>query len=691
MKISYNWLKKYISIDNINAEQISSILTYSGLPVKNIKKILYEEEDYILDVEITPNRADAMSHYGIARELYTVLKFRGYTVNLFKPPVIVHKNENIDNHIQIFIRENIKCIRYSGMSIYKIRIEPSPRWLVYRLKSVGIQPINNIIDVINFVMYELGQPIHVFDMDKIEERKIIIKNAKENIDFQSSDGLTRKLDEEDLVIFDAKKPLSISGIINSVQSDIHENTENIFLGSAYFNPVFIRLIRKKHLIQTESQFLFERGTDPNQTVYALKRAYFLIKEIITKRKIDHQIYDIYTSPIYPSTIKIRYNKVGNILGKKISKKKIKKIFSLLEIVIHSENEKSLFVEIPLYRIDVKREIDLIEEILRIDGIHKIKISDNIKISPIPNCFYKTEHKIQKILFEQLVCYGFQEIISSPMIDEYKNSDLLNSFFKREEIKIINPINQNYKTLRTSLLFGMINCMRYNCNKINYYNSNIKLFEIGKIYYKKNNKFLEKTYLGIAFLQKEEKKCEGYKPFFYLKGIIEQIFQKSGIYNYTQIFSKHPLLENSVSILYNKKNLVELGKLRSNIFRKNEIFYAEIDWEYLISILQKKRITYVPFSKYPTSRRDLSFLVDKNIHFEKMNQLIKKKENHVIKKIQIFDFYEGKNLPHSKKSYTISFFFESQKKTLTEKTINNSMKKIEFFLKKELKAEIRDKK
>ncbi|WP_185853309.1 phenylalanine--tRNA ligase subunit beta [Blattabacterium cuenoti] len=690
MKISYNWLKKYISID-INAEKVSVILTDIGLPVKSIKKIILDEvEDSILDVEVTPNRTDAMSHYGIARDLYAFLKFRGDTVHLSKP-VIINEETNHHNHVQVFIQENIKCIRYSGMSISEIRIEPSPHWLVSRLKSIGIKSINNIMDVISFVMYELGQPIHVFDIDQIEEKKIIIKNAEKNTYFQSSDRITRKLDEEDLIICDAKKPLSIAGIINSIQSNLHVDTKRIFLGSACFSPVVIRIIGKKHLIKTESQYLFERGIDPNQTAYALQRTAFLIKSI-TKRKTYFHITDVYPSPIYPSIIKLRYNKIRNVLGKEISKNKIKKILSLLEIVIHSENNKYLFVCVPLYRIDVKREIDLIEEILRIYGINKIKISDRVKISPLPNFFYKTEHQIQKILLEQLICYGFQEIISSTMRNENKYSTLLNSFFNREEIRIINPINQNYKLMRSSLLFGMIDCIEYNCNRINYYNnSNIKFFEIGKIYYKQNDKFLEKTYLGIVILQQIEKKHVEFQPFFYLKGIVEQIFQKSGINNYTQIFSKHPLLENSISMLYNNKNLVELGKLKNNILKKKEIVYAEIDWEYLISIIQEKKITYVPFSKYPTSRRDLSLLIDNTISFEKINQLIRKKENHVIKKIQIYDFYEGENLPKSKKSYTVSFFFESQKETLTDKIIKNSMKEIEFFLKKELKAEIREKK
>ncbi|WP_185860692.1 phenylalanine--tRNA ligase subunit beta [Blattabacterium cuenoti] len=686
MKISLNWIKKYVFPLNIDENEISKILSDIGLTVKGIHNM---DNDFVLDLEITPNRTDAMSHYGIARDLYAVLKFRGYKVNLLKPEI----NKQIINfgnksHIQICIKIHKKCIRYSGILISKIKIEPSPYWLISILESIGIKSVNNIIDTIHFVMYELGQPIHIFDMDQIEDGKIIIKNAEKNTYFQSSDKKIIKLDEEDLVIYDTVKPLSIAGIINNVKSNIHIKSKNIFIGSACFDPIIIRNIRKKHCIKTEMSHFFEKDIDPNQTVYTLQRVAFLIKEIIKNKIICSDIIDFYPNPISFYKIKLRYSKILNVIGRKISIKKIKKILSLLEILIHFENDKHLLISIPSYRTDVQREIDVIEEILRIYGIHKIPIYNKTKIYTLPKVFYKTEYEIQKILFEQLVSYGFQEIISSTMINEEEYSSLLNSFFYRKKIKVINPVNQSYKFMRSSLLFSMINCIEYNY-KNNRIDSNIKFFELGKIYFQQNNKFLEKTYLGIAISKKEKTKSKNYY-FLYLKGIIEQIFQKSGIFNYVQTLSKHPLLENGVTILYNQKNLVELGKFKKNILKKNEIFYAEIDWKYLVSLIQKQKMIYIPFSKYPTSKRDLSILVDKSISFEKINQLIKKKENHIIKKIKIYDLYEGINFPNSKKSYTVSFLFESQKETLTDKIINNSMKEIELFLKKQLKAEIREK-
>lgn len=689
MIISYNWLKEYISID-FDINQVSDILTNIGLPVKKIVSTdtnVTNVVDYLLDIEITPNRTDAMSHYGIARDLYAFLKFRGNKVLLSKPSIDNEIYNSDINYFNIQILEKDKCLRYSGMAIFQTKVESSPNWLVLRLKSLGIKTINNIIDITNFVFCELGIPIHVFDLDKVEGNKILIKNAEKNNTFQIRKNITKKLDLEDLVICDAKKTLSVGGIISDNRSIIHiNNTKNIFLGIACFNLSINRFLKRKYLLNTtENSYLFENGEiNPDQAVYALKRTSFLIKKM-TKSQIFSNIIDLYPVPNKPLEIKLRYSKIKNILGKKISKNKIKKILSLLEIMVISEKNEYLFVVIPSYRTDVRREIDLIEEILRIYGINNIKISNKVKISSPPKFFTKTEYKIQKILIEELIFYGFQEIISSTMINMDKYSLLIDYSFQMKVIKIMNPVNNKYKYMRNNLSFGMKDCIEYNYNRGT---SDMKFFEIGKIYYKKNGKFFEEKKLGIVISRSTHLHDD---DFFYLKGIIEQILQRSGIINYTQKFSQHPLLENSISIFYNNKNLVELGKLKKIIGNNNKTFYAEIDWEYLVSIIQEKNIIFVPFSIYPTSRRDLSFLVDKTISFERINQLIKNKKDELIKKIHIYDSYKGRNIPKSKISYTISFLFESNKKTLTNENIHSSMKKIENILIKELNAEIRNNK
>ncbi|AWU43522.1 phenylalanine--tRNA ligase subunit beta [Blattabacterium sp. (Cryptocercus kyebangensis)] len=690
MRISYNWLKKYISV-NLSSKKISNILTDIGLSVKSVRKITIgsNREDSILDIDLTPNRSDAMSHYGIARDLYAILTYRGYKTVLSKPIINNYKKDINKYCFKILIEEEKKCRRYSGVALSKIKIDSSPDWLNDQLKSIGIKSINNVIDIKNFVMHELGQPIHIFDMDQIKGEKIIIKNAQNKIDFKSEDNIKRELNEKDLIISDTKNTLSIAGIISSHNSNISIKTKNIFLGSAYFNPVDIRSIGIKHIIKTDDRFLFEKGVDPTQTVYALQRMASLLKEII-KCKISSDIVDLYPNPIFPLKIKLRYKKIMDIIGKNISKEKIKKILSLLEIFILSEDEKSLLVVVPPYRIDVQREIDLIEEILRIYGINQIKKSSKIKIYSIPNFFYKTKEEIQKVIFNQLVNYGFQEIINTPMRNQNSDSFLLNSFFDRESINIINPINKYYNSMRSTLLFGIIDSIKYNYNRGN---NNIKFFEFGKIYYRKNHQFLEKTCLSIAVseIEKKSKKTIENKNdgFFYLKGIIEQVFKRIGIYYYTQTSSIHPIFKENISIRYKNKNLVELGKIKKNISKNIEIFYAEIDWEYFISIVKEKKIIFIPYSKYPTSKRDLSLLIDKKIPFEKVYQLIKKMEKDLIKKIEIYDLYEGKNLPKSKKSYTISFFFESKDETLTDIIINDLMKKIEKFLKNKLGSKIRE--
>ncbi|AGD97961.1 phenylalanyl-tRNA synthetase beta chain [Blattabacterium sp. (Blatta orientalis) str. Tarazona] len=691
MRISYNWLRKYISID-LSAKKISDILTEIGLSVKDvIKKKIGETEDSILDVEITPNRSDAMSHYGIARDLYAVLTFRGYKTHLSKPIISNYQKDINKYRFQISIEEKNKCRRFSGLILSKIEINSSPNWLTNQLESLGIKPINNIIDITNFVMNELGQPIQVFDMDKIEGKILIIKNVKNKIYFNSEDNRKRILNEKDFIISDKIKPLSIAGIINETNLNVNIRTKNIFLGGAYFNPVDIRSIGIRHMIKTDARFRFERGVDPNLTVYALQRTALLIKEV-TKCNISSDIMDIYPNPIDPSTIKLRYQKIHDLIGKRISEKNIKKILLLLEIVILDENKKSLLVLVPPYRIDVQREVDLIEEILRIYGLTQIKISKKIQISPLPNFFYKTKEKIQKTIFNQLVNYGFQEIINPPIINKNKDSLLLNSFLKREEIRILNPVNKSYNSMRSSLLFGMIDSIKHNYNRGN---QKIKFFEIGKIYYKSNNQFLEKTCLSIALSEKDQNKKKIMESksslsslFFDLKGIIEQIFQRIGILHYTQINSTHPFLRESIFIKYKNKNLVELGKLKEDLFKKQEVFYAEIDWEYLISIIQKKKVIFIPFSKYPTSKRDLSFLVDKTISFEKIYQLIKKKKKIRSKKLRYMIYMKEKIYQKKKNTCTISFFFESQEGTLTDLMIDEVMKKIDKFLKNKLGAKIR---
>ncbi|WP_185882910.1 phenylalanine--tRNA ligase subunit beta [Blattabacterium cuenoti] len=677
MNFSFNWIKKYIFFD-IDVKKVSEYLIDIGIMVKQIKKkYLFGIEDFIMDIEIPPNRSDLVSYHGIARELYTILKFHNYQTHLLKIEIdkdLTSKKKNI----QFILNKNLNCIRFSGFSIFKMKLTPSPNWLIYRLNSIGIKTVNNIIDIIRFIMYELGIIIHIFDLDQIEGKRIFIKNYDKFFIYSSNKNMIKEI-----------QPLSIAGIINNMK----EYHKNFFLGNIYMHSFFFRSLYKKYHLKKEYYSFFNKEMDPNSSLFSLRRISFLIKKIVEKKTnniIISNIIDIYPNNIEPFKIKIFYKRIVSIIGKKISKHKIRKILILLNISIYEEHTHYFVVIIPSYRTDIKREIDLIEEILRIYGINKIESKNEKQINIPSNIFYKKENNIQKKIIEQLIYSGFQEIISYSMRIHDINTLLLNSFFKRKVIRILNPISSNYHVLRTSLVFGMIDCISYNYNH-NHFNTNlintIKIFEIGKIYYKINNRLLEPTYLGLSIYQKKIKSIKD--TFFYLKGIIEKIFQKNGIIDYTQQCNQHPFLENSVSLLYKKQHLSTIGKVIDSLTKKKHIFYAEINWDYLISIIKKnKQITYIPISKYPASRRDLSILIDKSILFEYLNQSMKKYQNSIIKKIHIYDFYDQGYFCNSKKSYTISFLFESTKKTLTSQIINDTMKKIELFLKRKFKAEIR---
>ncbi|WP_185877350.1 phenylalanine--tRNA ligase subunit beta [Blattabacterium cuenoti] len=694
MKISYNWIKEYLYPINFNEYEISEILTNIGITVKYTETI---NNDIIFNIDSIPNRNDTTNHYSIAKNLYSKLKFNGYNDIKIKKLKILKNNKFFSNNISVFFEEKEKCIRYSGLSFSNLKIDYSPKWLIQKLESIGIKSINNITDIVNFVIYELGIPIHLFDSDQINGKKIFIKKLNEKIQFKSEDNILRYIDKNDIVISDEKNVLSIAGILNHIKNGIvHKKTNNIFLGIICLPPSLVFFLKKKYSIHTKNQFFLEKGIDPNQITYVLYRIIFLIKNIISSDSYHikfSNIVDFYPKKIKPTIIKLRYKRVLEIIGENISNNIIKKLLLLLDISIKEENKEYIIVSIPTCRIDIKREIDLIEEILRIYGINNIKTNDYIKTPLIQKTFYKEEFEIQKIIYEQLIGNGFQEIISYAIRNYSKKELLINSFFNIKELNIVNSINNKNQIMRSSLIFSMIDCIKYNYshNKVIINNKLIKLFELGKIYYKKKLQLFEKTILGIIISQKINNVKMKINNFFYLKNVILQIFHRVGIFDYTQSFvNRHPILDNCLSISYNKKELLLIG-IVNNFFNKNyNIFYSELNWEYLISIIQNNYITYDTISKYPISRRDLSFLIDKNITFESINKFINSKKNKYFKIVHIYDIYEGQNISSKKKSYTASFFFENKKKTLTNKIINDSLNEIKFLLKKEFKAEIRDK-
>lgn len=663
MKISFTWIKKYLKT-SLNINYIGDILTSIGLEVESIS-------NDILEINITPNRSDSMSHYGIARYLYSALKIKKYDVDIVNP--FINNRIQNDNNLNDFnvIIDNNNCIRYVGAIFSEIEIKDSPIWLKQILNSIGINPVNNILDIINFVTYDLGQPLHVFDVDNIIGNEITIKKISNKTFFQISDNKNIFLDKEDLIIFNNETAISIAGILIGKKYNINKNTKRIFIESACYSAETIRITCKKYGISSESSFRFARGVDPNQTLNAFEKTATLIEKI-TNGKQTSKTIDFYPKKIQPFNINLNYKTLYKIIGEKISPKKIKDILIALAIKISYERYYSLELLIPTYRIDIKREIDLIEEILRIYGYNKIKIPKKIKISLKEKNIY--QEKIDELFAQHLVANGFYEIFNISLFKDNKNYIFNNN--NRDIIKIMNPLNNDMNILRFNILESMLHTISYNIKRKNF---NLKLFEFGKIYYKIDRNFFEKKRLGIIITNKEKYiKSETEFSFFYIKNIVQKLLKLGGIINYSQLHSTDPMMEDNILIIkYKNLNIAKIGRIKINILRdmniKQDVFFANIDWEYINFFFKKKKIIKIkPLSKYPWVRRDLSMLVDNKILFEEIYKLAMNTEKKYLKKIILFDVYQVDN---NKKSYGISFYLEDERQTLTDKIIDITIEKI----------------
>lgn len=669
MKISFSWIKQYLKT-SLDINLIADILTSIGLEVESIS-------NDILEVNITPNRSDVMSHYGLARYLYATLKIKKYDVTLIHPEISCINNiiETNHNKLNVIINNN-HCIRYVGGIFSEIEILDSPNWLKDRLYSINITPINNIIDILNFVIYDLGQPLQVFDADNIIDNQILIQTTSQSTPFETPDNKNLILDKEDLIIFNHDRPISIAGIIVSKKYNINNNTKKIFLESACYSPEIIRSTSKRHGINTESSFRFSRGVDHNQVANAFKKTAILIHKILPIKKV-YKIFDYYPNKITSLYINLKYNNLYKIIGSKISIKKIKTILIALEIEIINAKEDSLDLKIPTYRIDIQREIDIIEEILRMYGYNKIKISKIIKFPLKEN--NNNQEAIEDIFAQQLIAHGFYEIINLSFSQSNHNRRLT----QRDIIHIINPLNHDINTLRSNLLESMLKSIYENIKRKNF---NLKLFEFGKIYYKIDKTFFEKKRLGIIIINQENK-----FSFFYLKSLVQQLLHLSGISNYSQRHSTHFMMnENSLIIRYQGQDVAQIGKIKLNILKKmnlqQEVFFADIDYESINNFfLKKKKVQIQPLSKYPWVKRDLSMLVNKKILFEQISKLSIRTAKKYIKNIILFDVYYINN---NQKAYGISFYLEDVNKTLTDQKIDLIIEKIKKNLIKKLSIKFR---
>ena len=648
------------------------------------------EEDLVFEIGLTPNRADAMSHFGTARDLMAGISQHGINTKLISPSVSGFHIDNRGLKIDINIDNKIKAPRYCGLTISNIVVKESPIWLQNRLKSIGLSPINNIVDATNYVLHDLGQPLHAFDAEKISGKKINVQTLKTGTKFVTLDGVERILHEEDLMICDADKPLCIAGVFGGENSGISENTSSIFLESAYFNPVSIRKTAKRHALNTDASFRFERGIDPNITKYALKRAALLITEI-AGGKISSDLIDEYPKKINDSQVFLSFDKTNKLIGQEIPKETIKSILSALEIKVNNITETGLGLTIPAYRNDVQREVDVIEEILRVYGYNNIGITNKLNAS-ISNTSKFGNHKIETIVANQLVGQGFFEIMTNSLTtDKYDSiSTQLNA---ANNVKILNPLSTDLSVMRQSLIFSGLETLAFNINR---QQSDLKLFEFGKTYHNVDGRNDEFNQLSVLITgNKSEKRWnieEREVSYFYLKGLITSIFDRLGIKKLKSSPLSNDIFNEGQQWLVGKHSVVEFGSLKTKTLSafgiSQSVFCANFNWDNLIKVINQNTIKFKEISKYPEVKRDFSLLINEDVTFDNLYKLAKQSENNYLKDVNLFDVYTGDKLAEGKKSYAISFTLQDNKKTLTDSQIDKIMSKIQKRFESELGAELR---
>lgn len=651
------------------------------------------KSDFIYSIGLTPNRVDAASHFGVARDLYAVLKNRNHQAELIFPDLSSFKTGKKSPSIAVEIKSKENCKRYSGILISNIQVAPSPEWLQTSLRSIGLRPINNIVDITNFVLHELGQPLHAFDADQISGKKIIVKNAQEGSKFVTLDQSERTLSSSNLMIADAEKDLCLAGIMGGKFSGVNENTKTIFLESAYFDAVCIRKSARAHALNTDSSFRFERGADPEMVISALKRAAILIQEICNAT-IEEELIDIYPVSINPTVINFSLNRCFQLIGQEIPLSELKSILNDLEIQIVKESTTDLELKIPAYRVDVLRDVDVVEEILRIYGYNRITIPSKINAS-VNHRLMPDRDRLQDVISDLLASNGFSETLSNSLTNESYaqliNSDAVNASLN---VELLNPLSSELSVLRQSLLFSGLEAIRYNLNR---QQNDLKFFEFGKIYFKKNNFFEEFHQLALfttGKLEPENWTSSGRSTSFYeIKSAVGIILERLGLMDAVRIIElKNDIFSDGMSYEIAKKKIVDFGWVRLDLLSKmdvkQKVFYAEFNWDAIVSVLHFNKIKYKEISKFPMVRRDLSLLINNEIRFDQIEKLAREADKKILHEVGLFDVYEGKNLETGKKSYAVSLQFKDDSQTLTDEKIDSVMSKIIQSLESQLGAQLR---
>ncbi len=659
-----------------------------GAPASAVFKV---ENDSVFEIGLTPNRADAMSHYGTARDLKAGLLQKEIKLELITPSVSAFNIENRTLKIDVDVIDKTLAPRYCGVTISGLKVGPSPDWLKHRLQAIGLSPINNVVDATNYVLHELGQPLHAFDVVKIAGNKVEVKTLEKGTKFTTLDGVERELHEDDLMICDAEKPMCIAGVFGGIDSGVTESTTKIFLESAYFDPVSIRKSAKRHSLNTDASFRFERGIDPNITEYALKRAALLIQDL-AGGDITSDIIDIYPKKIEDFQVRLSFDNAKKIIGEEIPRETIKRILTSLEIKVNNVTETGLGLTVPAFRNDVQREADIIEEVLRVYGYNNIEVSEKLNAS-ISSMSRFEDYKVQNTIGNQLVSQGFFEILSNSLTTpNYANlSDVLK---EEQNVQIINPLSNDLSVLRQSLLFSGLEAVSYNINRKR---SDLKLFEFGKTYQNFSEENIESKHLSLLVtgnqnLENWNNALNRKSDYFFLKGTINSVLNRLGISQYNEAPIQNDLLGEGVELSLGKTKLVQLGLVSKTVLKhfgiSQEVIYADFYWDAILDLVKRNKITFKPIPKYPEVRRDFALLLDDSVSFGAIYKIAKQTEKKLLKQVNLFDVYQGKNLPKGKKSYAVSFTLQDENKTLNDKQIDKIMTKLQTNFEKQLGAELR---
>ena len=679
------------------------VLPAEAVPGTLAKDYYNIKSDYVLEVDITPNRADACSHYGVARDLYAYLIQNGKQATLQRPSVDAFKVENHDLDIEVTVENSEACPHYAGVTVKGVTVKESPEWLQNKLRLIGVRPINNVVDITNYIVHAFGQPLHCFDAGKIKGNEVIVKTMPEGTPFVTLDEVERKLNERDLMICNKEEAMCIAGVFGGLDSGSTEATTDVFIESAYFNPVWVRKTARRHGLNTDASFRFERGIDPNGVIYCLKLAAIMVKEL-AGGTISSEIKDVFTAPAKDFVVELNYGKVHSLVGKVIPVETIKSIVTSLEMKITNETAEGLTLSVPPYRVDVQRDCDVIEDILRIYGYNNVEIPSTLKSSLTTKGENDKSNKLQNLVAEQLVGCGFNEILNNSLT-RAAYYDGLEAYPSNRLVMLLNPLSADLNCMRQTLLFGGLESIAHNANRKN---ADLKFFEFGNCYYfdadKKNPEkvlapYTEDYHLGLWVTGKKVVNSWAHpdesSSVYELKAYVENILKRLGLDLHNLVVGNltDDIFAAALSVhTKGGKRLASFGVVTKKLLKAfdidNEVYYADLNWKELMKAIRSVKISYKEISKFPAVKRDLALLLDKNVQFAEIEKIAYDTEKKLLKEVELFDVYEGKNLEPGKKSYAVSFLLQDESQTLNDKMIDKIMSKLVKNLEDKLGAKLR---